>query len=320
MYASGDPHNFEQSNIRGFSYHLLSEVQPSSALYKGMLTLFNWCAYAIGMIVLLLLSVVQVVIARRRYKTVYTAAKDSVLFYSLIWSGVYISFILNILLIILRGIYLIELSEAKIYIKFIGYTVVMVVTQLAAAMMVTKKSDDFPIPAVLHYTFLGCIFPQASNIFIQSMVILNIFVFVQQVAFHGFFLIISLHTNPIGVASMIAVYIIALFCLVSLVALLMILAQYVMYLVNSKNTTKLVYSMVKLLSAVTIGLLVLFIIIVWSAFAVIGNDFLFDPSRLTHPLFASFVISGSCWLGKSLVSSVWTTRTLSPKLIAWKLN
>ena len=276
-----------------------------------MITLFNWCAYAIGTIVLLLLSVVQVVVTKRQYKTVYTAAKDSVLFYSLIWSGVYISFILNVLLIVLRGIYLIELNEAKIYIKFIGYTVVMLFTQLAAALVVTEKSDDFPTPAVLHYTCLSCIFPRASNVFIQTMVIFNIFVFVQQIAFHGVFLLISLHTNPIGVASMITVYIIAFFCLVSLVALLMLLAQYVMYLVNKKNTKKLVYSMVKLLSAVTISLLVMFVIIVWSAFALIGNDFLFDPSRLTHPLFASVLISGSCWLGKSMVSSFWTTHTLS---------
>ena len=287
-----------------------------------MLTLFNWCAYAIGTIIFLLLSVAQVIYTKRHYKTVYTAAKDSVMFYSLIWSGVYISFILNIVLFVLRGIYLREMNEARIYIKYIGYTIVMLITQLAAALTVTKKPNDFPIPAILLYTFLGCIFPRAANTFIQSMVIMNIFLFVQQIAFHGVFLMISLHTNPIGVASMLAVYMIALFCLVSVVALLMLLSQYVMDLINKKNAKKLVYSMVKLLSAIMISLIMMFLIILWSAFALIGNDFLFDATRLTHPMFASFLISGSCWMGKSLVSTFWTTRSLSdiPKLHSMEIK
>jgi len=247
-----------------------------------------------------------VVVAKKWYMDVYAAAVTSTLFYSLIWSGVFVSLMLNVLLIGARALYLIELNEPKIYIKFTGYTMIMFLTQVAAAIAVDVKCKDFPIPLVVHYSFLGCVFPNWSNIIVQSLVIWNIFVFIQQIAFHSFFLIISLHTQPIGVASMLVIYTIFLFSLVSLLALFMELAQVVKRLVFKQEIKKMMKNIKRLVSAVTAGIILMCLMIIWTAFMLISNGLSLDTTRLTHPVVASLLISVLCWTGNNMLCTYWT--------------
>ena len=287
----------------------MSEENPSSQLQKALLTLFNWSAYSFGLGTLLLLSVFQVVVAKKWYKRVYEKAKTSTLFYSLVWSSVFVSFVLNILLIGARAVYLIELNEPKIYIKFMGHTIIMFITQIAAALAVNVKSKDFPIPSVTHCLFLGCIYPDYSNVLIQTLVMWNIFVFIQQIAFHSFFLIIALHTQPIGVASMLMIYTVFLFILVSLVALFMQIAQFIKHAICKEDFNKLPKNIKRLASAVTAGIVLMCLMIIWTAFMLIGSDLLLDTTRLTHPVIASLLISSSCWLANNMISTYWNERT-----------
>ena len=279
----------------------MNEESPASRLQKSMLTVFSWSAYIFGLGVLLLLSVFQVMIAKRWYKHVYDKSMNSTLFYSLIWSSVFVSFVLNILLIGARALYLIKLNESKIYIKFMGHTMIMFITQTAAALAVNVKRKDFPIPLAIHYSFLGCIYPDWSNVLIQGLVIWNVFVFVQQIAFHSFFLIIALHTQPIGVASMLVIYTAFLFSLVSLVAFFMQLAQLIKHIIFKQELKKLRKNIKRLVSAVTAGIVLMCLMIIWTAFMLISSEVSLDTTRLTHPVIASLLISGSCWLANNMI-------------------
>lgn len=286
----------------------MSKENPASKLQKTMFTLFSWSAYIFGLGALLLLSVFQVVVAKKWYKRVYNKSMNSTLFYSLLWSSVYVSFLLNILLIGARALYLVKLNEPKIYIKFMGHTMIMFITQTAAALAVHVKCKDFPIPLVLHCSFLGCVCPDWSNILIQSLVIWNLFVFVQQIAFHSFFLIIALHTQPIGVASMLMIYILFLFSLVSLVALFIQLAQFIRDVIYKQELKKLMKNIKRLVSAVTAGIVLICLMIIWTAFMLISSEISLDTTRLTHPVVASLLISGSCWLGNNMIGTYWIKR------------
>ena len=286
----------------------MNEENPSSRLQKAMLTLFTWSAYIFGLGTLLLLSVFQVVVAKKLYKRVYNKAKTSTMFYSLVWSSVFVSLVLNILLIGARAVYLIGLNEPKIYIKFMGHTFIMFITQTAAALAVNVKNKDFPIPSVVHCLLLGCIYPSWSNVLIQTLVTWNIFVFIQQIAFHSFFLIIALHTQPIGVASMLMIYTVFLFILVSLVALFMQISQFIKQAICKEEFKKLPKNIKRLASAVTAGIVLMCLMIIWTAFMLIGSEFSLDTTRLTHPVVASLLISSSCWLGNNMVSRYWMER------------
>lgn len=273
-----------------------------------MFTIFSWSGYVFGFGLLLLLSVFQVVAAKKWYKHVYNAAINSTLLYSLIWSSIFVSFIINVLLIGARGLYLIKLNKPMVYIIFMGHTMIMFVTQIAAALAVNVKRKDFPVPLVLHYSFLGCICPHWSSVLIQSLVIWNVFVFIQQIAFHSFYLIIALHTQPIGAASMLMIYTVFVFSLVSLVGLLMQLAQFIKHIICKQEVKKLSKNIKRLASAVMAGIIVMCLMIIWTAFMLISSEFLLDTTRLTHPVIASLLISGSCWIGNNMISTHWTQR------------
>ena len=266
-----------------------------------MFTIFSWTAYVFGLGALLLLSVFQVVVAKRWYKYLYNKCTKSTLFYSLIWSSLLVSFALNVMLIGARAVYLIKLNEARFYIKFMGHTMIMFISQTAAAMAVNVKSKDFPIPLALHYLFLGCLCPSWSNVLIQSLVIWNIFVFIQQIVFHSFYLILALHTQPIGVASMLMIYTLFLFTLVSLVALLIQLAHLLKHAICKQELTKLMKNIKRLVSAVTVGIILMCLMIIWTTFMLISNEISLDITRMTHPVVASLLISGSCWLGNNML-------------------
>ena len=270
-----------------------------------MITVFIWSAYTFALGILLLLSVFHAVVAKKWYKFVYEKAKTSTLFYSLIWSSVFVSFVFNIMLIGARAVYLIQLSKPKVYVKFMGYTVLMFITQIAAALAVNVKRKDFPIPMVVHTLFIGCILPNWSSAVIQTLVIWNVFVFVQQIAFHSFFLIIALHTQPIGVASMLMIYIVFLFVLVSMVALFMQVAQFIKHAICKEKLNELPKNIKRLASAVTAGIVLMCLMIIWTVFMLIGGESSLDTTRLTHPVMASLLISTTCWLGNNVVSSYW---------------
>lgn len=272
---------------------------------QTIITLFSWFAYMFVFGFLLLLSVFQVVAARKWYKRVYAATITSTLIYSLVWSGVFVSFVLNLLLIGARGLYILEINEAKTYVKFIGYTLVMIITQLAAVLAVDMKCKDFPIPLVIHYSFFGWIFPQQSNVIIQGLVMWNIFVFVQQIVFHSFFLILALHSQPIGTASMLVIYVIFLFTLVSLVAFLMQLAQFIKHVICKQEIKKLKKNIKRLVSAVTAGIVLMCLMIIWTVFTLISSEFSADATRLTHPVIASLFLSMSYWFGNNMIRTYW---------------
>ena len=279
----------------------MNEENPASRLQKSMFTVFSWTAYIFGLGALLLLSVFQVVIAKRWYKHLYNKCTNSTLSYSLLWSSVFVSFVLNVMLIGARAVYLIRLNEPRIYIKFMAHTMIMFISQTAAAIAVNMKSKDFPIPLALHYLFLGCIYSGWSNVVIQSLVIWNMFIFIQQIVFHSFYLILALHTQPIGVASMLMIYTLFLFTLVSLVALFIQLVQLIKHVICKKELKKQMKNIKRLVSAVTVGIILMCLMIIWTMFMLISNEISLDTTRLTHPVVASLFISGSCWLGNNML-------------------
>ena len=238
----------------------------------------------------------------KRYKTsVKLRAQNSDMFYAVIWSVVIVSLlVICVSITITITLILVPLHGVKELGVNIAYLVGMILIEFVLAVFI-KKDDDFCIPKLL-----TCCYRMKHNKIVQTLALWIVFVSMQLLLFHGIFIFIVFINHPLGSLCMTMVYALALYCLVTIIATVMLGGMALEKAARCERIGSAVRNTMKMLAAFIFGVVLLCLFVLAAGFTFVDGTI--NPFRVTaiaNPLIASTTLATMGWIARKMVIRYW---------------
>lgn len=238
----------------------------------------------------------------KRYKTIVKLrAQNSDIFYAVIWSVVIVSLlVVCVSVTITITLILVPLHGVKELGVNIVYLVGVLLIEFVLAVFI-KKEDDFRIPKLL-----ACCYRMKHNKIVQTIALWIVFVSAQLLLFHGIFIFIVFINHPLGSLCMTMVYALALYCLVTIIATVMLGGMVLEKAVRWERIGSTVRNAMKMLAAFMIGVVLLCLFVLAAGFTFVDGTI--NPFRVTaiaNPLIASTTLATMGWIARKMVIRYW---------------
>lgn len=248
----------------------------------------------------ILLAVILFKLAKRYKASIKARAQISDKFYAVTWSVVLVSLIVNCTSInITIALILVPLHAAKEVGVNITYLTVVLLIEFISALFV-KKDDDFRVPKLL-----SCCCTRYNKV-VQVLALWSVLVSTQLLFFHGIFIFIVFINHPLGSLCMAMVYALALYCLVTAIATVMLSGMVLEKLIKREEKGSMVKNTMEVLAAFVIGVVLLCLFVLAAGFTFVDGTI--NPFRVTaiaNPLIASVTLATMGWVARKMVVRYW---------------
>ena len=241
----------------------------------------------------------------KKYKlTIKIRAQNSDIFYAVIWSVVLVSLLVISLSITMTiTLILVPLHGVKELGVNIAYLVGVLAIEFFLAFFISKEYD-FRTPKLL--TCCWCGWTRYRNKIVQTLALWTVFISAQLLLFHGIFIFIVFINHPLGSLCMTMVYALALYCLVTFLATLMLSGMTLEKLLRHQEIGRAVRIVMKMVAAFMIGVVLLCLFVLAAGFTFVDGTI--NPFRVTaiaNPLIASTTLATMGWITRKMVIRYW---------------
>ena len=309
MISSGKSRSISDGALHGFAFQL-TNIRNVWMVHEETNEALKLFAHAtkytiktgIGLAVIIFAAVLFKL--TKKYKlTIKIRAHNSDIFYAVIWSVVLVSLLVIILSVTMTiTLILVPLHGVKELGVNIAYLVAVLAIELFLAFFITKECD-FRIPKLLTCC---CCWTHYRNKIVQILALWIAFVSTQLLIFHGIFIFIVFINHPLGSLCMTMVYALTLYCLVTLIATVMLGGMTLEKLLRHQEIGGAIKNMMKMLAAFMIGVVLLCLFVLAAGFTFVDGTI--NPFRVTaiaNPLIASTTLATMGWIARKMVIRYW---------------